>query len=430
VRYHSTRGKGTDFSFSEALLMGLAPDGGLFIPESIPKIDSSTWRGEMPPEWVGPRLLKPFLEGDPLADRLGAICDEAFAAPIYAWREMAAGAWVLELFHGPTAAFKDLGARFLAACLTNLPSDGRRSRVALVATSGDTGTAVAASLHRRKGIQVTILYPKGKVAPFQERQLTCWGENVCALAVAGTFDDCQRLVKAAFADKELRTRVELISANSINVGRFLPQMIYFAAASVRYLRLVGRMPGFIVPTGNLGNAVAALYAQRIGFPISEVVISTNANRAVAESVAAGEALPRPAIATLANAMDVGNPSNLERLLALYPKPGDLSRQVRVFPCEDTEIREAIGFAWKTWKQPVCPHTATAVHAWRKLGGGDWILAATAHPAKFRGIVEGEMHSAVGMPECLRWILERPVHVEDLPNDEGELKRRLVEATWK
>ncbi|HEX8351677.1 MAG TPA: threonine synthase, partial [Pyrinomonadaceae bacterium] len=300
MRFRSTRSARPTLGLSEAMLTGLAPDGGLYVPEGFPAFAPEEFDGLESWRDVGERLLKPFFEGDALGAHLAEICEEAFDFPL-PLRDLDDETAVLELFHGPTAAFKDVGARFLAACVSRLP--GRRT--VLVATSGDTGGAVAAAFHGRPDVRVVILFPRGKVSPRQQQQLTCWGANVRAFAVRGDFDDCQRVVKAAFADRAWAESHGLLSANSINLGRLLPQAVYYAAASLWYLRGRGARPGFVIPAGNLGNAVAAFWARRMGLPVREVVLAANANRAVPDYFDSGNWAARTTVATLANAMDVG-----------------------------------------------------------------------------------------------------------------------------
>jgi threonine synthase len=412
MRYLSTRDPAQSASLSEALRHGIAPDGGLYVPESFPLLTVDDFAGLQTIPEIGTRLLEPFFAGDRLAGALAEICREAldFAIPLRPLRERTA---VLELFHGPTAAFKDVGARFLARCLARLPAEPDRPRTVLVATSGDTGGAVAAAFHGQPGIEVVILFPKGRISARQETQLTCWGGNVTSLAVRGDFDDCQRLVKAAFADPELRARRELTSANSINLGRLLPQMIYYAAASLRHLRDTGVEPGFVIPSGNVGNAAASLWARECGLPIREVVLATNANPVIPEYLATGEWRPRATVPTLANAMDVGNPSNMERIFHLFPDVESLRRNVSAYAVTDAAIREQIRQESTEWGEIWDPHTATAVHVREQLGGGDWILVATAHPAKFESIVEPLIGRAVPVPPPLEELLTRPSHAVEI-----------------
>ena len=336
MRFRSTRSARPTLGLSEAITSSLAPDGGLYVPESFPEFTTADFEGLESWRDVGERLLTPFFEGDALRPHLALICEEAFNFPL-PLRELDNETAVLELFHGPTAAFKDVGARFLAACISRLP--GRRT--VLVATSGDTGGAVAAAFDGRPDVRVVVLFPEGKVSPRQQHQLTCWGDNVRAFAVRGDFDDCQRVVKTAFADRAWAESHGLLSANSINLGRLLPQTVYYAAASLWYLRSHGEQPGFVVPTGNLGNAVAAFWARRMGLPVRELALAANANRAVPDYFDSGAWAARPTVATLANAMDVGNPSNAERLLDLHTDFAELRHIARAFSINDGEIERTI-----------------------------------------------------------------------------------------
>ena len=300
-------------------------------------------------------LLAPFLAGDPLGTALAAVASEAFnfPAPLVPLTDDGRLA-VLELFHGPTAAFKDFGARFLAACFARLRRGAAQPLTILVATSGDTGGAVAAAFHERPGITVAVLFPKGLVSPTQERQLTCWGGNVRSLAVRGTFDDCQRLVKQAFVDPQLRARGALSSANSINLGRLLPQVVYYAATSLEVWRAHGERSSFVVPSGNLGNALACLWARELGLPIAEVVLAHNANRTVPDYLESGQWRPRASVATLASAMDVGDPSNMERLRTLFPELAALRAAVSAVSVDDEAIRARIRSGFRRVRPGLVP----------------------------------------------------------------------------
>lgn len=406
MKYISTRTPGVRASLSEAVEQGLAPDGGLYVPEHFPHLYLSDFGAVEGPVEVGRILLAPFFDGDRLEDSLDDVCAEAFDFPL-PLREVTTGTSVLELFHGPTAAFKDVGARFLAAALSRLNADRETPLTILVATSGDTGGAVAAAFHGKPGVRVVVLYPEGRVSPRQEKQLTVWGDNVTALAVRGDFDDCQRMVKEALRDRELQRRVPLSSANSINLGRLLPQMVYYADASLRYLRETGVAPGFIVPTGNLGNAVACLWARQVGLPIREVVVATNANPAISNYLTSGQWQPQPTIATLATAMDVGDPSNFERLDQISGGWTQARRRMRAVRVSDEEIRSAIQTGMARWGEVWDPHTATAIVAREQLDTPDWIVVATAHPAKFESVVEPLIGRGVEVPPELARLLERP-----------------------
>ena len=412
MRYVSTRGQSPAATLSQAVERGLAPDGGLYVPEAFPALAPGDFDGAETLEAVAARLLAPFFAGDALEGALPEICAEAFTFPVLL-RDLKDGTAVLELFHGPTAAFKDVGARFLAAVLSRIGGGDGRPLTVLVATSGDTGGAVAAAFHGRPGVEVAVLFPAGKVSPRQEKQLTAWGGNVRAFAVRGDFDDCQRLVKAAMADPDLRAARRLSSANSINVGRLLPQAAYYAWASRAYLRRHGAAPGFIVPTGNLGNAVAALWARRVGLPVREVVLATNANPAVSAFVEGAPWRAHPTRSTLATAMDVGAPSNMERVLHLFGGEAEARGALRAFRVDDEEIRRVIREGSARWGEVWDPHTATAIAARERLVSDGWIVVSTAHPAKFEGVVELLVGREVPVPPELQKLLDRPSHAEEI-----------------
>jgi len=407
MQFLSTRGGAPPASVGDAMRAGLAPDGGLYVPERFPAADSDAVPRDAELAAAAAGVLAPFFAADPLAETLGEICAEAldFPTPLTEAEDF----HVLELFHGPTAAFKDVGARFLAACLARLAGEGERT--VLVATSGDTGGAVAAAFSGRPGFRVVLLYPKGRVSDRQEAQLTAWGDNVLSLRVDGDFDDCQRMVKEAFADARLRERACLTSANSISIGRLLPQMAYYAWASTRLFNATGKMPGFIIPSGNLGNSLACIWARHCGLPVGPIVLATNANETVGDFFAGGSWAPRPTVQTLATAMDVGNPSNMERLLHLAGSEAAARREARAVRVSDAEIRDAIAAGPQRYDRTWCPHTATAVRAWETLGEEaaerPWVVVATAHPAKFEDVVEPLVGEAVPLPPALAELMARP-----------------------
>ncbi len=414
MRYQSTRG-GQETSLVDAVMRGLAADGGLFVPDELPRFDPSAIQGSSLAE-IATAVLAPFFSGSELESELGAICRDAFDFPLPLKPLLADGAElaVLELFHGPTAAFKDVGARFLAALMERAlrRSVDARPLTILVATSGDTGGAVAAAFHRRAGIRVAVLFPKGQVSPRQQHQLTCWGDNIRAFEVDGPFDDCQALVKAAFTDPGLQRRHRLTAANSINIGRLLPQVAYHAAASLWHWRRHGTAAGSIVPSGNLGNGMACVWARAMGMPVRELVLAVNANRTIPDYLATGQWQPRPSVATLASAMDVGNPSNMERLRNLVPDFAELRTSIEAYPVDDASIRTQIAKDYARYGEVWCPHTATAFWVYDHLpparkAGRAWIVSATAHPAKFEGIVEPVIGRAVPVPPALQQLLERP-----------------------
>jgi len=294
-----------------------------------------------------------------------------------------------------------------------------------VATSGDTGGAVAAAFHGVPGVEVVVLFPADGVSPEQRRQLTCWGGNVRAFAVRGTFDDCQALLKAAFGPEGLAGDRNLTTANSINIARVLAQTVYYAWASLEYVGRHGRPPSFVVPTGNVGNATAALWVKRMGFPLGRVVLATNANRVLPEYLAGGAWRPRTAVQTLANAMDVGRPSNMERVFHLHPTRDELRRDVAAIAVDDPAIRDAIAQGPRRWSRVLDPHTATAVHAVEALDVPAAIVVATAHPAKFRGLVEELIGEPVEVPGSLARMDARPERVEELAPNLEALRRALA-----
>ncbi|GJM09772.1 MAG: threonine synthase [Lysobacteraceae bacterium] len=408
MKFVSTRG-GPAVSIDDALLAGLANDGGLYVPMQFPRLPLSAFDQAKSIDQVATCLLAPFFADSTLVDELPEICREVFDFPAPTKLTGRSDLRLLELFHGPTAAFKDFGARFLAACLKRLQAQA----TVLVATSGDTGGAVAAAFAGDQSLRVVVLYPKGMVSPRQEHQLTCWPDNIVSLRVNGDFDQCQALAKQAFADPELK-QASLTSANSISIGRLLPQMSYYALASLQCLRERGKNANFVVPSGNLGNALACIWARRCGLPIDQIVLATNANRAIPVYVDSGRWQPRPTVCTLANAMDVGNPSNMERLRHLFPESEDLDN-VRAFAADDIAIKKQICWADVELGEVVCPHTATALNAYQQLRdqNTDWIVVATAHAAKFEDTVEALVGRSVEVPPALAELLERPSKKVDI-----------------
>ena len=422
MQFVSTRDAQHRVGFSEALSRGLATDGGLYMPMDWPAAAvQSAGQSTMADESLGSlaaAFLAPFAADDPLAMQMPAIAAETFNFPAPLVPLDADRLGVLELFHGPTAAFKDFGARFLSAALTRLRRGAKNPLKILVATSGDTGGAVAAAFHRQPGIEVVVLFPMGKVSPTQQQQLTCWGDNVQSLAVRGSFDDCQRLVKQAFVDPAMSQRWELSSANSINLGRLLPQAVYYVATSLAVRARTGGPASFVIPSGNLGNATACVWARRLGAPIAEILLAHNANRTVPDYLNDGVLRTRPSVATLASAMDVGNPSNLERLSALYPDAAALGIGLSAVSIDDEAIRSRIRADYERYGVIWCPHTATAAEAWAELEPahrrrGSWVLVATAHPAKFREIVEPLIGRPVPVPASLERLFKRPVRFDEI-----------------
>jgi threonine synthase len=426
LQYASSRGGAPPVSLSQAITQGLAPDGGLYVPTKLPSIQAglppivSASPAELPQ--VARVALAGFFAGDALHDALPGIADAALniAAPTTAVAACPDPLFVLELYHGPTAAFKDYGARFLAESHERLqPASPAQPLSILVATSGDTGGAVAAAFNARPWARVVILYPKGLVSPRQERQLTCWGDNVLSLRVAGTFDDCQRMVKEAFRDPVLSRKHRFSSANSINIGRLLPQMVYYIASSLQIAGRTGQKPSYIIPAGNLGNACAALWARAMGFPLGSIILAHNSNRTVPDFFSTGRWQPRPSVATLASAMDVGNPSNMERLQWQFPTWEAMREHLSADSVDDATIRARIKGDFMQYGREWCPHTATAAEVYSRLKPAErrsqpWVVVATAHPAKFNEIVEPIIGKPIEIPESLASLLRSPQRCVDLP----------------
>jgi threonine synthase len=422
-----TRGDDRSVSFRTALFDGLASDGGLYMPESIdpwPAADLESLSTQTLIE-TGVAVLRPFLADDISSRTLSSIVDGALNFPI-PLVEIERGVMALELFHGPTLAFKDIGARVLAGLMTALHDDGVPITI-LVATSGDTGSAVGHAFRDVHGIRVVILYPDGRISPTQEAQLTMFnhvdGANVRAYAVGGTFDDCQRLVKSAFADAGLRRTVRLTSANSINIGRLLPQMIYyFHAAATALARGFGGGSAtivargfsralFSVPSGNFGNLAAGLMAKRAGAPVGSFVAATNVNAVVPRYLETGRFEPAVSVQTIANAMDCGNPSNFDRLQWLYDGNVDAIRgDVTGSVHSETEVRATIRRVCDERNYLLDPHSAIAYLGARSAlaqSGGTRVFLATAHPAKFAEVVEPIIGERVEVPAPLAAALAAP-----------------------
>lgn len=407
----STRGGPETVTLAEALRRGLAPDGGLYVPAEIPVLaagEFETWRGR-PFAEVATALLAPLaadtFDRPTLATLLAGALD--FPVPMV---EVEPGLSVLELFHGPTLAFKDFGARTMARWLAAVDdATGGAPLTVLVATSGDTGGAVAQAFHGVAGTRVVVLYPHGRVSRMQEAQFATLGGNVTALAVDGTFDDCQRLVKEAFADAGLRAAHRLTSANSINIGRLLPQMAYYAWASLHARD--GQRPLVVVPSGNLGNLSAGVLAARRGVPIGRFLAATTVNDPFPRYLATGTFTPQAARQTLASAMDVGHPSNFERLAWLYGSVDAMRPAIAGAVVTDAEVRDAITSLAQRTGYVADPHTAVgyvAARAHLAREGGTAIVLSTAHPAKFPEVVEPAIGRSLEIPPALAERLAQPV----------------------
>lgn len=411
MRYRSTRNKSDFVTLSYALSQGLAADSGLYVPERFPAFDDEFLEELEDLDYIeiAEKMLRPFFEEDPLGAELDEICAEAFDIPLEL-SQIAEGTSILELFHGESSAFKDFGARLLASCLTRLHEGDESRLTVMVATSGDTGGAVAAAFHDKPNIDVIILYPRDYVSDRQAHQLACWGDNVTTFAVTGDFDACQAMAKAAFRDPWWQAHRELTSANSINIGRLLPQMTYYAASSIWYRERHDEDPGFVIPSGNVGNALAAIWARECGFPIREICFASNANRSITHWVKTGEFKSFETVHTIANAMDVGAPSNMERLIDLFDEP---PKWIHAASVTDDKIREVIANGEAQWGEAFCPHTACAIAAREELDSDDWIVVATAHAAKFETVVEPLIGHEVEVPPALAELLERPANAIEI-----------------
>ena len=424
MQFHSTRGRSPAVSFRDALFAGLAPDGGLYVPEALDPFPFEKFRGASVID-LGTEIAARFVGDDIPRAQLTRLLASALDFPL-PLVPVSDDVSALELFHGPTFAFKDVGARVMARLMAQLAGDDRTLTI-LVATSGDTGSAVAQAFFELAGTRVVVLFPKEGVTPVQEAQFTTLGGNVTAVAVAGTFDDCQRLVKESFVDQELGRRTGLTSANSINIGRLLPQVFYYAHAALQ-----GRRPAlFSIPSGNFGNLTAGLWAWKLGAPIRGLVAATTINDTVPRYVATGRYEPRPSVPTLANAMDVGNPSNAERIRFLFNDDVEALRAVVSTAVHtDAEVRLAIRDIWNRHGYIAEPHSAIGyLGLASRVEGGEAarVFLATAHPAKFRDTIEPVIGESVPLPPALEAALERPRHVEQIRPELDELRPLLYDS---
>ena len=416
MKFVSTRNKGgKQYSASEAILTGLAPDGGLFVPLSMPRLESISLEHGL---WYAMyQAIRPFFEDDELEYDLKDICKSAFDFPLPFTVESDEKE-IMELIYGPTSAFKDYGARFLSFTMERLLRKRGEELTILVATSGDTGGAVAAAFHDRENLKVKVLFPKGRVAERQRAQLTTWGDNVSSYEVDGSFDDCQKMVKDAFMDKSL---TGLSSANSINLGRLLPQMAYYVYASTYFELKYSKKPTIIIPSGNVGNSTGAFWAKEMGAPIDKIVLAVNANRTIPDYLQSGNYEPRASVKTLANAMDVGAPSNMERLFDIFPRYEDFQANVSSYSVSDDEIVRTIKEAYEDLGLVLCPHTACAERVRRDHYMSDpTLIVSTAHPAKFETIVEPIIGREIPIPENLFKIINKKSYAKEIHADYREL----------
>lgn len=413
MKYYSLTDKNNTASFSEAVIRGLAPDRGLYFPENISRLDEVFLEDLTNKSMVeiGVEVMRPFVGGTIPDDRLRKIVTDTlcFDFPVNKVNDNTA---TLELFHGPTMAFKDVGARFMARCIGYFNEQSPKKVTVLVATSGDTGGAVASGFLGIEGAEVIILYPKGKVSHIQELQLTTNGKNIKAVEVDGVFDDCQEIVKSAFIDKDLKRKLNLTSANSINVARWLPQSLYFFFAYQQFKRLgLDKKLVFSVPSGNFGNICAGIVAKRLGLPINHFIASTNINDTVPRYLQTQNYQPNSSKQTISNAMDVGNPSNFIRIQSLYKNNFDsLKQDFSSYAYDDAETKLALAELHQKHNYVADPHGAVGY-----LGLKDFlkknpdyygIFLETAHPIKFRDTVEDTLGLTLDIPTQIQNILDK------------------------
>lgn len=429
MNYYSLNKKAPDVSFKNAVIKGIAPDRGLYFPESITPLPDSFFEdfGHLSHHEIAFQAIRQFVAGDIPDTVLRTILKEVldFDFPVV---EIEDGVATLELFHGPTMAFKDVGARFMAQCLGYFSKDEKSEVTVLVATSGDTGGAVANGFLGVEGVKVVILYPSGKVSDIQERQLTTLGRNITALQVNGTFDDCQKMVKSAFLDVDLLTEMQLTSANSINVARWLPQLLYFLFAYKAVLHRDKDLV-FSIPSGNFGNICAGMVAQRLGLPIKHFVAATNVNDTVPEFMLSGEYRPKPSTATISNAMDVGDPSNFIRIRHLYQDNFEaLKENLSSYAFTDDETRDAILKIYKGNGYIADPHGAVGYLGLKKYQENHQntygIFLETAHPVKFSDVVENTIRATLEIPPQIKKVMDKEKKSIQI-QDYGELKGFLL-----
>ena len=430
MNYYSTNRQSPVVGFKEASIKGQAPDKGLYFPEALPQPDAELIRNieKYSNEEIAFRVIRPYIGKEIPEEKLFQIVKETvnFPIPLVSVNETISS---LELFHGPTLAFKDIGARFMSRCLGHFLKDNSKKVTVLVATSGDTGGAVANGFYEVEGVEVVILYPSGKVSPVQEKQLTTLGKNIHALEVKGTFDDCQQLVKTAFMDVELNQRLFLTSANSINVARWLPQQFYYFFAYKQWPDK-SKPPVIAVPSGNFGNICAGILAMQTGLPIQHFIAACNANDIVSEYLETQNLEPKQAIPTLSNAMDVGNPSNFVRILEIFdhqfPK---LKNKLSSATISDAETIATIGYVYRQYNYVLDPHGAVGYLALQRYlqdhPGQKGIVLETAHPVKFPEAVENCIGKPIEIPAAVQSIMDKEKRAVMIGADFRSFKEYLL-----
>lgn len=430
MKYFSTNRLSPVIDFKEATIKGQAPDKGLYFPETVPQVDKSLIESieSLSNEEIAFRVIKPYV-GDTIPDDLlFQIVKETVNFPTPLVR-VSPGISALELFHGPTLAFKDIGARFMSRCLGHFVKGDTRKVTVLVATSGDTGGAVANGFYGIEGVEVVILYPSGKVSPVQEKQLTTLGKNIHALEVLGTFDDCQSMVKTAFADADINQHLFLTSANSINVARWLPQQFYYFFAYKQWADK-SDPPVISVPSGNFGNICAGILAMQSGLPVRHFIAACNANDIVSDYLNTQELKPKQAVATLSNAMDVGNPSNFVRILEIFRHQfPELKSRLSSYSITDNETTATIKEVYQQYNYIADPHGAVGyLSLYRYLqdhAGENGIFLETAHPVKFPDAVTAATKKEVDVPASLLSLMNTPKKSLLIKAGNSDLKDFLV-----
>ncbi|MDB4438716.1 threonine synthase [bacterium] len=434
MKLYSTNNKKNIVDLKEAVLNAFPKDKGLYMPLHIKKLPESFFENienytfQQLSFEVAHHLIGDYIPKKALKDIIHKAI--VFPAPVVKIKD---NIYSLELFHGPTMAFKDFGARFMAELMSYFLKDNENKTTILVATSGDTGGAVASGFHNVKGIEVIILYPSGKVSPLQEKQLTTWGDNIRAIEIDGVFDDCQRLVKTAFLDEELNSKYQFSSANSINIARLIPQTFYYfeALKQLKKLGINSENIVFTVPSGNFGNLTAGLLAKRMGLPVYKFIAATNTNDTVVKYLSSGTYNAKASIATVSNAMDVGDPSNFSRIMALYGSTWNMIKEDIIgYSYNDKETIETINRIDKLENYTLDPHAAVAYLAceeYLKEKNAECVLLETAHPAKFLEVVNQAINEEIDIPIRLNLFLSKKKIALNCSNQFSDFKALLLNA---
>lgn len=430
MQFYSTQNRNNKVSLKRAVINGMPADGGLYMPERIPSV-SQEFINALPGksiQEIGYQIASKYMDDVP-DNEISQIIDSAlsFDTPL---KKVNPHIYSLETFHGPTLAFKDVGARFMARLMAYLIRGEDRELNIIVATSGDTGSAVANGFYKVPGIKVFVLYPAGKISKIQEKQIATLGENITALEVQGNFDDCQKLVKTALGDQQLKQNIELTTANSINISRLLPQIFYYFRAFAQLQNFQHSDVIVCVPSGNFGNLTAGLFAKKMGLPVKRFIAATNVNKVVPEYLETGEYNPRESIETISNAMDVGDPSNFARILDLYDNNWEaINADIYGASYTDEETRETIREVVNKYDYTCDPHGAVGYRALQEYlknhAGNRGIFLETAHPAKFKNIVEEEIDATVDMPERLAKFIKRDKLSIKIDDDYNQVKDILL-----